>query len=214
MGASHSQDCVDIDTVLQRTSAHGGDRIYHPRHTADARQTFDILRQRLPAEIVLEILEFAQYWLQSCVQREERISYTESECHDRTAYLKSYPIRGERSPVRQINIHIWSRDQGWSSYREDHGTFKNSWTWFVLDIDRPSGREDISKDEDLRLATNVHAGKALYHHEITYRADQNLRWMKKLQAGDRISVVPRAQFPGWRNIVEKAAIEIYTTPDL
>lgn len=212
MGSSQSVTSQDINTVLHRIST--PDNVYYPRYGADAVQTFNLLRTRLPSELVLEILDFAQYWLRSYVYRDDRINYTENECHDRTAYLTSDPIRGNRFPVQQINIHIWSRDQGWSNYLEDHGTFRNSWTWCELDIDRPLGRDDISKQEDLRLATNVHAGRAVHHHQVEYRKDQNLHWMQSLEAGDRISIVPRARFPGWRNIMEKAVIEIYTTPDL
>ncbi|OQD64298.1 hypothetical protein PENPOL_c008G04684 [Penicillium polonicum] len=215
MGSSYSTTSDDVKSIRHEASAsHEENQMYYPRHSADAVESFNILRQKLPSELVLEILEFAEYWVLSAVHREGRVGYSENDCRDRIPYLTSKPIQGGRFPVQEIKINIWSHDQGWSSYREDHGTFRNSWTWFELGIERPPGRDDISKDEDLRLATNVHAEREAMNHQITYRRDQKLRWMESLQEGDLISIVPRARFPGWRNTVEKASIEVYTSPVL
>ncbi|KAE8420951.1 hypothetical protein BDV36DRAFT_292885 [Aspergillus pseudocaelatus] len=175
--------------------------IYYPRNSGDATSVFKILKRWLPSELVLEVLEHAEYWLVSRISRAEEMQYKERDCHGQTPYLTAAPIQGERYP-------------GWSIYPQDHGTFNNSWTWFDLGITRPAGREDISKDANLRLATNVHASKKTMCHEITYRRDQNLRWVQNLEPGDSISIIPRALFPGWSNFVEKACIEIYTTPIL
>ncbi|KGO37087.1 hypothetical protein PEX1_043940 [Penicillium expansum] len=215
MGSSYSTTSEDVNHIQHEASATiKGNQMHYPRHSADAVESFNILRQKLPSELVLDILEFAEYWVLSTVYREDSMEYNEADCRDRTPYLTSEPIQGERFPVQEVRINILSHDQGWSSYREDHGTFRNSWTWFDLGIERSPGRDDISTDEDLRLATNVHAGREAMNHQITYRRDQKLRWMQNLQAGDRISIVPRARFPGWRNTVEKASIEVYTSPVL
>ncbi|KAI2674953.1 hypothetical protein CBS147355_6767 [Penicillium roqueforti] len=215
MGSSYSTISEDVKSIRNGPSAsHEENQIYYPRHSADAVESFNILRQKLPSELVLEILELAEYWVLSATFRADTVGYDEGDCRDRTPYLTSEPIQGERFPVREIRINIWSHDQGWSSYGEDNGTYRNSWTWFDLGIERPPGRDDISKDEDLRLATNVHARRETMHHQITYRRDQKLRWMQNLQAGDRISIIPRARFHGWRNTVEKASIEVYTSPVL
>ncbi|KAJ5473783.1 hypothetical protein N7475_003349 [Penicillium sp. IBT 31633x] len=216
MGSSYSTTVEDVNTFLQKNPVlnSGDPAVYYPRHSADAVESFNILRQKLPSELVLEILELAQYWVLSKVHRDVRKSYDEISSRDRAPYLTSDPIRGERFPVRQIRINIWSHDQGWSDYTEDHGTFRNSWTWFELGIERPSCRDDICKEQDLRLATNVHARREATHHKITYQRDQDMQWLNKLQAGDRISIIPMARYPGWRNTVVKASIEIYTAPDL
>ncbi|KAJ5502602.1 hypothetical protein N7463_005476 [Penicillium fimorum] len=215
MGSSYSTTSEDVNSVQNGGSASDEEHsTYYPRSSADAVECFNLLRQKLPSELVLEILEFAEYWVLSAVYREHSMDYTEDDCRDRIPYLTSQPIQGERFPVQEIRIHIWSHDQGWSSYREDHGSFRNSWTWFDLGIERPPGRDDISKNENLRLATNVHAKRETTYHRITYQRDQKLHWMQNLQAGDRISIIPRARFPGWRNTVKKASIEIYTTPVL
>lgn len=109
-------------------------------------------------------------------------------------------------------MEIWSHDQGWSSCSEDHGTYRNSWTWFDLRIERAPEREDVSEDLAVRLATNMHASRVTQNHQVVYRAEDDLPWMRSLQAGDQVSIIPRALFPGWQNFVEKASIETYTDP--
>jgi hypothetical protein len=202
-----------MGSSLSTTPHDEGQVHYYPRHS-DAIETFNILRQRLPSELVLEIMDFAQYGLLSRINRDDNETYEEHRSRDGSPYLRSDPIEGKRFPVREIRISILSHDQGWSSYAEDHGTYRNSWTWFELGIERPSGRDDISKGEDLRLATNVHAKREATLHQIVFQRDQDLRWLQRLEPGDRVSIIPRARFPGWRNVVNEASIEIYTFPAL
>jgi hypothetical protein len=196
-----------VNSVIDTLSSPSQDQNYYPRNSNDAINVFNALRQVLPSELVLEILELAQYWLQSAAYRDDKKSYDDVNYRDRTPYLTSPPIQGTR--VEEIRINIWSHDQGWSSYPQDHGTLRNSWTWFEMGIERPEGREEIAKDEDLRLATNIHAQRQAKHHQIIYRRNQNLRWFDALQPGDRLSIIPLARFTNWRNIVEKASIEVY-----
>ncbi|KAJ5754151.1 uncharacterized protein N7511_008304 [Penicillium nucicola] len=214
MGASNSTP-QSVKSVNEVTSASADqDETYYPRHAEDAVAALNILRQRLPSELVLEVLEHAQYWIRSKVYRNDKLAFTEFDCKERPSYLTSRRIQGDRFPVREIRIDIWSHDQGWSSYREDYGSYRNSWTWFELGIQRPDGRHDLCQGEDLRLMTNIHASKDTKHHEIIYRDDQDLQWLRGLQAGDRVAIIPLAKYPGWTNFVDKACIEIYTNPIL
>ncbi|KAJ5173387.1 hypothetical protein N7492_005980 [Penicillium capsulatum] len=184
---------------------------YYPRDSTDATEVFDTLRQWLPSELALAILDQAEYWLLSQTRGNNRMSYDEDDCRDRTPYLTSEAISGERCPVRKIRITVESHDQGWSDHHEDHGTFRNSWTWFELDSHRLDG-EDVS-EAIVRLATNVHARSDSMLHERIYRSDGD-EWVQRLQPGDQLAIVPRARFPGWTNYVEEASIEIYTVPVL
>lgn len=160
------------------------------------------------------MLEYAEYWLLPRISRADEMQYAESDCHGQPPYLTSAPFQGELYPVKKIGVTIWSHDQGWISYPQEHSSFNNSWTWVDLKITRPAGRDDISKDANLRLETNVHASEDTMCHEIIYRSDQDLRLVQNLEPGDRISIIPRALFPGWTNFVENACIDIYTTPVL
>lgn len=187
--------------------------VYYPRDSTDATEVFDTLRQWFPSELALEILEQAGYWLRSRVTRRDSISYTEFSCRGHPPYLTAEPIQGERGPVREIRFSIHSHDQGWSDHGEDHGTFRNSWTWFDLRVHRLEDGEVSSDDHLVRLATNAHARSETLQHEIVYRSDRD-DWVPRLQSGDRLCIVPQARFPGWRNYVEAASIEIYTAPAL
>lgn len=184
------------------------DTIYYPRNPEDAFRVFEILRQRLPSELVIEVLKHTQYWILSRIYRQDIIGYTQNDCHNKTPYLVSEPIKYDRCPVREIRIDIWSHDQGWSSYPGDHGTHKNSWTWFDLGIKRPPGRDAIVNGPNMRLATNLHAVRETQHHQVVFQRSQH-HWMRQLQAGDQIAIIPLATFVGWENFVEKASIEIF-----
>ncbi|KAJ5952989.1 uncharacterized protein N7479_011402 [Penicillium vulpinum] len=213
MSPLYSTAFVDINPIQTEPPASDEENITcYPRHSANVVESLNILRQKLPSELVLGILEFAEYWVSSVISREESVGYSPRDCHDPTPYLTSEPIQGEGFPVRKIRINIWSCDVGWSSHSEDHGTTRNSWTWFDLGIERPPGRDDICEGENLHLMTNLLAAREITHHRIMYHRNQNLRWMQNLQPGDRISIVPMARFRGSRNTVKKASIEVYTSP--
>ncbi|PYH89067.1 hypothetical protein BO71DRAFT_403365 [Aspergillus ellipticus CBS 707.79] len=170
-----------------------------------------MLKAWLPSELGLSILAHAEYWLRSRVSRQESRRLSEESCRDKTPYLVPKPTKGERFPVREIRIDVWSHDQGWSSYPEDRGTYRGSWTWFDLGFQRPPGRGDITTGLE-RLVTNVHASSWTRHHRVVYRRDEGQPWMRDLQADDQISIIPRALYPGWVNCTEGASIEIYTDP--
>ena len=214
MSSLTSKAAREFSPPLPSASAfdHGG--IHYPRHSEDATTVLNILGQWLPPEIGLQILDHAEYWILSRVCRQEEVIYDEDDCFDAEPYLTSAPIQGDRFPVRKIRLNIWSHDQGWSSFPDEHGTFKNSWTWFELAIERPPGRDEIFTDKEARVATNLHGIDETMRHQIIIRNDHESRWMQVLQAGDRVSLVPRALYPGWENFVEAATIEIYTWPVL
>lgn len=202
-------------TLNEFSRPHDEKQMYQPSQPRDIIQVFLILqscaREALTRHIITKILDFARYWLLSRVSREDHISIDEEGCGKRTPYLVSKPIHGGGSRVREINVSVRSHDQGFSSYRVHHGTFEASWTWFDLGIERPPGKNAIFGEKGMRLATNVHASKVFRHHQIIYRSTQKLDWMQKLQAGDKISIIPMARFPAWRNFVGEASIAIYTT---
>ncbi|KAJ5387099.1 hypothetical protein N7509_009640 [Penicillium cosmopolitanum] len=187
---------------------------YQPGKPRDIFEAFSILqrcgRQRLPKHIISLILDFARYWLLSKVTRKDLISIVARDCKDKPPYLTSEPIQSFNTHVREIKVIIWSHDQGFSSYPEDHGTFKNSWTWFELEIERPP---KSLRFED-PVATNMHACKEFQCHMKVFSgegSDEANGLIKTLQTGDRVSIIPMARFPGWRNYVREASIEVYST---
>ncbi|KAJ5332592.1 hypothetical protein MYU51_018919 [Penicillium brevicompactum] len=210
MGSSPSTISQDVNTMSSDSSSQA--KQHHPMNLAEAVETYNVLRHLLPAELVLDILALAEYWLETAVMRGDVLTYDDVNYAKRQPYLTSEPIPEGR--LEEIRIDIWSHDQGWSSYRESYGTYENSWTWFELAIEKFEGRTVIGKTDSIRLATNVHAQKEAQHHQIVFSRQNNVTLMQALETGDRVSIIPLARFPGWRNTVERASIQICTAPIL
>ncbi|KAG7153030.1 hypothetical protein HYQ46_000498 [Verticillium longisporum] len=49
-------------------------------------------------------------------------------------------------PVRKVVFKLRSSDQGWGGERENHGTFKGSWTWFEAGLEKIEAEEGEQLD--------------------------------------------------------------------
>lgn len=173
-------------------------------------ETSFLLRQKgLPVELVAPILNYAKYWMCTTYEREQRISVAQDSrgCDGDERYLHTAPIGADGltglNPVKTVVFSIESRDQGWSSYPEDYGTYRGSWTWFearkgdssILEIDehgselegeREGEQQDLHPDNDARepaeplwqaqgreIVRNIHAGKKWHRHIISWTANNN-----------------------------------------
>lgn len=93
-----------------------------------------LLRQKLPSDLIPLILDFAQLW--------EVVETAQSPRPDRVGELQAPKLQAAlivpaylpRGAIRRIRFIVESRDQGWSSYPEDHGTYRGSWTWFEAGV--------------------------------------------------------------------------------
>ncbi|RPA94644.1 hypothetical protein L873DRAFT_1700735 [Choiromyces venosus 120613-1] len=70
-------------------------------------------------------------------------------------FIGDYPARGQY-PVRKIVFKIVSKDQGWSS-NEGRGTYNGAWSWFEVNVQRPSsiGAITIADLEPLANAIEI-----------------------------------------------------------
>ena len=120
---------------------------YHPSTALDVYKVHHLLTARLglPAELSLQILDQAAYHLRFSATRCDKQIYTHHRLtHDAEPYISlsipgPYLRRVQDSLslgrlLRQWTLTTRSRDQGWSSFPADHGTYKNSWTWFDVSI--------------------------------------------------------------------------------
>ncbi|CAG8137416.1 unnamed protein product [Penicillium salamii] len=189
------------------------DNIYHPTQPRDIFEAFSILRQcgqgRLPRFIILQILELARYWILHKAWRKGTLCVTEDDCRERAPYLATELVPGLKYPVQEIVFRICCHDQGWSSDPENHGTFNGSFTWFELDIERPSDPGYGGHPRHQCLLRNLHACSQVACYTVHF--NQSTDWVRNLQVGDRISIIPMARYPGWMNFVKQASIEVYTT---
>ncbi|KAJ5733733.1 hypothetical protein N7493_002519 [Penicillium malachiteum] len=181
--------------------------VYNPNEN-DVFETYFVLRKcfngLLPGHLIRGILELAQYWSVSYDLREDEIAVMEKDCQWDTPYLVSSPVCGN---VKEIRIIVWSHDQGFSSFPQRHGTFEDSWTWFQLGLEKLSGETRILQDP---LIINVHASWNLRRSKVVYSAKSPTRpdWIDDLKSGDRLSIIPKAQYPAWKNYVYEASIEV------
>ena len=187
-------------------------------------------RPAVPVEIVLQIVDHPTRWrlvstLYECctLSGPKNVSYLASG-----EDLASTPVLTVRaiSVLRALIFTFESKDQGWSSYPEDRGTFRNSWTWFQARIQSPNQVEQISAPQDIdedesalqhqksiyRLQANRHAGSELEIYRIEFGPSSQL--LRSLQPGDQVILSAHAQFAGWVNHVNHAAIEILCADNL
>jgi hypothetical protein len=128
-------------------------------------------------------------------QREEEVNVRD----DCVPYVVSRPIP-EGKTLRKVVITVVSKDQGWSSFPSDHGTYRGSWTWFELSIGSSKDSEEKWRGEVVR---NLHARDSFKKHTIEI-SDGEL--YEKAKSGDVLTVWALARYPGWRNTVKKVKI--------
>lgn len=187
-------------------------------------------RPAIPTEMVLQIIDHPSRWrlvsanVASCTLSEPKTisSYAGSEDIASTAPLTARQV----SMLRRVAFTFRSRDQGWSSYPDDHGTFRNSWTWFEARVQRPA-----EYDTDGSRQSGNDGGETLEPHKLSYRLQANRHAMSEpeeyrielgpsddllgaLQSGDRVILSAHAQFGGWVNHVDQAAIEMWCVDTL
>ena len=155
----------------------------------------------LPQELVTKILDMAEYWAYSRTVRSEPGHFHNANVR----YLQSERIQGGdfTHPLRRLIVTMDSKDQGWSSYPELHGTRQDSWTWFELTLDDGRTGDEIVRVEVIR---NIHAGEIFIQHRIDIEDE---RVLGQAQKGDLLSVWVRAMYPGWCNHVRSVEIEAW-----
>ena len=117
---------------------------------------------------------------------------------DRVPYLVSRPIP-EGKTLKKVVITVISKDQGWSSYPKDHGTYRNSYTWFELSVGPSKGSENWCGE----VVKNLHAHDEFKEHTVEIK-DGEL--YEKAKSGDVLTVWALARYAGWKNTVKKITI--------
>ena len=104
---------------------------------------------------------------------------------------------------KAITITIFSKDQGWSDFPNEHGQ-RTSHTWCELSIHNIPRRFFICR--------NIHAGKSIEKQMITYDINSPVLQsvLDNFASKDYIvmNIHSRSQYPGWLNIITSASINI------
>ena len=172
------------------------------------------IRPALPPEVVLQILEHPTRWiLTSYVSSTQNIRVPSARSPLRILSLPPLSAEDART-IRRTVFEFKGQDQGWSSYSADHGTYRNTWTWFEVVVRNTRVEEGQPLEEVRRfeLQRNRHAGSEPETYRIELGADHAL--VKGLREGDVIELDACASFPGWACVVHDAKIEVWSVDDL
>lgn len=199
-------------------------------------------RPALPPELILQIIDHPTRWAHfrsvshpPSVDRDKPLVVVRNESTGiPILYTRPFTAR-EAELVRKIVFTFRSRDQGWSSHR-DQGT----WSWFDASLEQSLGDGDVP---NLDGDTNVWTGSYdwvrewMQRHEKScqnqtrYQIQKNkhaettpedyvieLNWehelVQRVQEGDSVVLWGCACFPGWENRVYEAKISLFGRDNL
>lgn len=177
-------------------------------------------RPALPHELILQILSHPSRWVLTstlALSGPVRVTYHEGS----RVLLCTPPFTAESLKLfRKILITIHSKDQGWSSFPADHGTYENSWTWFDMAIENNEVMQEQKRSGDSEslnvrrclLQANRHAGQEM--EEYSFSINKGEGFLKDLAVGDQIMLIACACFSGWTNSIKQAEMEIWEVDDL
>lgn len=196
-------------------------------------------RPALPVEIIILILSDPSRWIESArYTLQGPISVTSVASSKVVVCIPPLSSKSIRR-LGSVLFTFTSKDQGWSSFHAEHGTYENSWTWFEAavgngitvsplgpDQDRPGEDQDrIWEDQERRiqwddltnikrqqLQINRHAGRVAEGYQIELVAGEGI--LQDLKEGDEIALLAFARFQGWVNFVESASIAVLELDDL
>lgn len=176
-------------------------------------------RPRLPPELIFQIFALPSRWV--LVYSNSLSGPTSVGSGEGERVIVGTPRLNDESIslARKIVFTFTSKDQGWSSFPQDRGTLRNSWTWFEVGIIRdgqkfaPGQGEDGSPSESVySLRRNKHAWPEWEKYCIEFDAGNQL--YADLQDGDAVVLWAKASFPGWTNNVREATVEIWCEDNL
>lgn len=176
------------------------------------------IRPALPPEIVLQILEHpSRFILTSSVSLDSTDNLPKSVPSHRAPQevIRSSPLSANNAKdTRKVVFEMTGKDQGWSSYGPEHGTYNNTWTWYDAVVLRKNGEDSETYEEALRqeLHRNRHAGQQVETYRTEFDGDHDL--VKMLREGDVIALDACAVFDGWECRVYGATIEVWSVDDL
>lgn len=110
-----------------------------------------ILSRKLPRDLVPLVLDHAQLWpltahIHESYTPDLRISQAQA---GRVVGALQIPHSVAPGSIRRVRLTTDSKDQGWSSFNEDRGSYRNSWTWFEAGI---RDRSPVRQGRDMGLS--------------------------------------------------------------
>ncbi|KAK6540680.1 hypothetical protein TWF694_008073 [Orbilia ellipsospora] len=184
---------------------------------ADIAKTYSILTRRLnmPPLLAKKILEHASYWVEQYAKKSGIV----------TVDMDSLPVPYLHinicSPfVRKIVFRTVTHDQGYSIYPQYHGTYNNSGSWVEVSIRPADGSTQrggkVVRERFYRLQLVVHARWESTEHrnvwDIVATNDSGVEeLLPALRIGDRVTIYPKAGYPGWKCYLSEAEMWVYSS---
>ncbi|KAM0748458.1 hypothetical protein T439DRAFT_327719 [Meredithblackwellia eburnea MCA 4105] len=181
----------------------------------------------LPSEVGWLILDYAEYWLSEVTPSDTRYTLPMARARgnngdvDQRVILSSTAIHGGalEACVRAVVVTIDSRDQGFSSFPEHHGTRNGSSSWFEIMLVRPSSDYASQNSQEMfesawepihrcEVHRNIHASRLFTEKTTSFYAGHPL--VDKARKGDKFVLLALAQYPLWMNVTRSCAIEVRT----
>jgi hypothetical protein len=134
---------------------------------------------------------------------------------------------GSRVTIKRAVFTTISHDQGYASEApEFNGTYEDSNTWFEVSVTDRLGQDRVLPEPFTR---NRRAEQDFFEHVVCWDFRDNkywfrneddvlpyhasglvaAQWISAIRAGDTVSIVPQALFPGWVNFIVEARIELW-----
>ena len=187
----------------------------------DIRVVCRLLQTFVPFELADIILREAEYYSNALDELTVPVSISQREV--RCAAVGPF-TQEEVDSIARVEAVVTGHDQGWSSYPEDKGTTRNSWTWYSLRSEENGTVSDLVD----HAATNLHAVSDAQTHVMEWVRGDDI--VKQIRAGQTISIWAHARyasvavpavslfhhcilrFPGWTNHIQYARLRVALYP--
>lgn len=142
----------------------------------------------VPVELADIILHHAEYYATFTVVMKEPQTVADGHALCARSFVLT---QGKLQSLVKVRVVVKGHDQGWSSYPEDHGTKRNSWTWYTMNIFDKSATPRCGAD-DTRLATNAHASLQTQTHTFEWTRED--AFFQRLIAGQQLCLWAHARY--------------------
>lgn len=153
------------------------------------------------------MIDLAEYYVTSIVVRFDKVTVSYENAS--VAYLQTPRLEGR---ILKVVFTVASHDQGWSSYPEDQGTYRGSWTWFsaVMKCDLwHHDSEGGEMEKEVELCRNLHAVKQAQVQEVVVEGRELTG--EDGGRGESVQFRAHARYPGWQNTVLGMRVVVFSS---
>jgi hypothetical protein len=173
-------------------------------------------------KLVPVILNLAEYWMVSSAERNDPEGVVFQQDSPDEPYISLAISGGGKELLRRLVFTTISHDQGtcsmisrtgnddntecsgWSSHKENIGTYRMSCSWF--EVGKATGARHS-------LLSNLHGSSKKRVHRKVWSRDACLPaiadWMGMFRSGDMLDIYAMARYPGWENHVYGVKVVAY-----